>query len=228
MIAAPNDTALATRLQLFCGTLDTRVTSPFLLFKKYRYGLTPRAVFFFYQTALDWQSRNSLERRDNAWHLGSLRYVRLHALDNPRNAPVAAVGLREVTLQSRPLPGVGERDRALSRPPKERNINVPALDGRVTQVWSSHEQPEVPTRHLGIVVKQISLSLCLTYNSSLITLLMLFTGDYLNCRIISSYRTAFRSCNQGDMNEAAKTHIRFRNRSVQFSPRSDNKRKNTA
>ncbi|EGI71034.1 hypothetical protein G5I_00143 [Acromyrmex echinatior] len=193
MIAAPNDTALATRLQLFCGTLDTRVTSPrgvfsrpmtdrpidrprwgeytlprsssvntrveraFLLFKKYRGGLTPRAGLpaqsFFYQTALDWQSpaeRNSLERRDNAWHLGTASIRRLHALDNPRNAPVTAVDLREVTLQSRPLPGVGERsaillakenlsragnlrsrityrdslklDRALSRPPKEQNV----------------------------------------------------------------------------------------------------------
>ncbi|KYN16852.1 hypothetical protein ALC57_10831 [Trachymyrmex cornetzi] len=73
MIAAPNDTALATRLQLFCGTLDTRVTSPPV----------------------------------SSHALASIR--RLYALDNPRNAPVAAVDLREVTLQSRPLPGVGER-----------------------------------------------------------------------------------------------------------------------
>ncbi|KYN00978.1 hypothetical protein ALC62_08204 [Cyphomyrmex costatus] len=83
MIAVPNDTALATRLQLFCGTLDTRVTS--------------------------WQLRNSLERRDNAWHLAIL--LAKENLSRARNLRSRITYRDSLKL-----------DRALSRPPKEQNV----------------------------------------------------------------------------------------------------------
>lgn len=195
MIAVPNDTALATRLQLFCGTLDTRrsdvTASAFSrpMTDRSRWGeCAPRrspsvntrvrerallaALFSLefinineirnysvdkrhiesressrcrchhrytpYYTSVSQECRSRDRSRPGCNPAQSLSFSRtalvlaitkltrasqrcaaswaasihrLHALDSPRNVPVAAVDLREVTLQSRPLPRAGERSR---------------------------------------------------------------------------------------------------------------------
>jgi len=112
-------------------------------------GVTSSAEFFLSNRArLAIAKLTRASRQCMASRIASIH--RLHALDNPRNAPVAAVDLREVTLQSRPLPRVRERSRfflqrrisvapgisrsrityrdslklnqALSRPPKEQKV----------------------------------------------------------------------------------------------------------
>lgn len=86
------------------------------------------------------------------------------------------------------MTGVNNRDQKILYHPGEDEEHVCLRWTCDTQVQSSHGQPEVPTRYLGISWTSGPspfLSASLAARALITTWLMLFAAGYLNCRLIS-------------------------------------------